>query len=199
MARPAAPTAKLAVPRRRKHEVEVGRRLRALRQERKLSLTTLSRRAGLSQGYLSQVERDRAIPSMTALSKLAEVLGVSVAHLFEAAHERLPENYVVRRGGRRAVFYPGSTVRNELLVPDLRGRLEAISFRARAGTKSPLYKHEGEEFGYVLKGRLRVTIGSDEFVLAKGDAICFPSHQPHFWEAVGSEMEALWVTTPPSW
>jgi len=199
MARPAAPTAKLSVSRWRKNEVEVGRRLRALRQERKLSLTTLSRRAGLSQGYLSQVERDRAMPSMTALSKLAEVLGVPVAHVFDAAHERLPENYVVRRGGRRAVFYPGSTVRNELLVPDLRGRLEAVSFRARAGTKSPLYKHEGEEFGYVLKGRLRVTIGNDEFVLAKGDAICFPSHQPHFWEAAGRETEALWVTTPPSW
>lgn len=199
MARPAAPTAKLSVSRWRRNEVEVGRRLRALRQERKLSLTTLSRRAGLSQGYLSQVERDRAMPSMTALSKLAEVLDVPVAHLFEAAHERLPENYVVRRGARRAVLYPGSTVRNELLVPDLRGRLEAISFRARAGTRSPLYKHEGEEFGYVLKGRLRVTIGNDEFVLAKGDAICFPSHQPHFWEAVGPETEALWVTTPPSW
>ncbi len=199
MARPAAPTAKPGASRRPRNGVEIGRRLRALRQERKLSLTTLSRRAGLSQGYLSQVERDRATPSMTALSKLSEVLGVPVAHLFEAAHERLPENYVVRRGARRVVFYPGSTVRNELLVPDLRGRLEAISFRARGGTKSPMYKHEGEEFGYVMKGRLRVTIGDDHFVLARGDAICFPSHQPHFWEALGRETEALWVTTPPSW
>jgi transcriptional regulator with XRE-family HTH domain len=183
----------------RRPGVEVGRRLRDLRHARHLSLVAVSRRAGLSQGYLSQVERDRATPSMTAISKLAEVLGVPVAYFFEAAQERLPENYVVRQGRRRTVLYPGSRVRNELLVPDLRGRLEAIRFRAPAGTKSPTYKHEGEEFGYVLKGRLRVTVGGDTFVLGKGDSICFPSHQAHFWEALGRGTEALWVATPPSW
>jgi len=188
-----------AVSRRGKQSIDVGRRLRALRHAQRLSLTALSRRAGLSQGYLSQVERDRATPSMTALSKLADVLGVPVAQLFEPTHERLPENYVVRHGSRRALFYPGSNVRNELLVPDLRGRLEAVWFGATSGTKSPTYKHEGEEFGFVLKGRLRVTIGSDTFVLGKGDCISFPSHQPHFWESLGRGTEALWVATPPSW
>jgi transcriptional regulator with XRE-family HTH domain len=184
---------------RRRNGVEIGSRLRELRHSRTLSLIELSRRAGLSQGYLSQVERDRATPSMTALSKLAEVLGVPVAHFFAPTDERLPENYVVRRAGRRAMLYPGSTVKNELLVPDLRGRLEAVFFRAQRGARSPVYKHEGEEFGYVLKGRMRVTIGDDQFVLGKGDAICFPSHDPHYWEALGRGVEALWVTTPPSW
>ncbi len=184
---------------RRRDAVAIGRRLRDLRHARAMSLAQLSRLAGLSQGYLSQVERDRATPSMTALSKLSEVLAAPVAHFFEPSHERLPEHYVVRRGGRRIVLYPGSKVRNELLVPDLRGKLEAIYFRAAGGTKSPLYKHEGEEFGHVLKGRLRVTVGDDTFVLGKGDSISLPSHQPHFWEALGPGVEALWVATPPSW
>ncbi len=184
---------------RRRDAVAVGRRLRELRHSLGISLTELSRRAGLSQGYLSQVERDRATPSTTALSKLSEVLGVPVVHFFEPSHERLPEHYVVRRRGRRTVIYPGSKVRNELLVPDLRGKLEAVYFRARGGTKSPVYKHEGEEFGYVLAGKLRVTVGDDTFVLVKGDSISLPSHQPHFWEALGRGVEALWVGTPPSW
>lgn len=184
---------------RRRDAVVIGRRLRQLRHARGLSLAQLSRDAGLSQGYLSQVERDRATPSTTALSRLSEVLGVSVAHFFEPSQERLPEHYVVRQGGRRTILYPGSEVRNELLVPDLRGRLEAIYFRASGKTRSPIYKHEGEEFGYVLKGRLRVTVGDDTFVLGKGDSITLPSHQPHCWEALGRGVEALWVATPPSW
>lgn len=177
----------------------IGRRVRDLRQSRHLSLTELSRRAGLSQGYLSQVERDRATPSTTALSRLSEALDVPVAYFFEASQDRLPEHYVVRRAGRRVLLYPGSEVRNELLVPDLRGKLEAVYFRARAGTRSPTYKHEGEEFGLVLKGRLRVTVGDDRFDLRKGDSITYPSHEPHCWEAVGGPAEAVWVATPPSW
>lgn len=177
----------------------IGRRVRDLRQSRHLSLTELARHAGLSQGYLSQVERDRATPSTTALSKLSEALDVPVGYFFEPSQDRLPEHYVVRRQGRRVVLYPGSEVRNELLVPDLRGKLEAVYFRARAGTRSPTYKHEGEEFGLVLKGRLRVTVGEDQFELRKGDSITYPSHQPHHWEAVGGTVEAVWVATPPSW
>jgi transcriptional regulator with XRE-family HTH domain len=184
---------------RRRDAVAIGRRLRQLRHAREMSLTELSRRAGLSQGYLSQVERDRATPSTTALSRLCEVLDVPVVHFFEPSQERLPENYVVRNRGRRTVLYPGSRVKNELLVPDLRGKLEAVYFRARARTRSPVYKHEGEEFGYVLKGRLRVTVGDDTFVLGKGDSITLPSHQPHYWEVIGPGAEVLWVNTPPSW
>jgi transcriptional regulator with XRE-family HTH domain len=201
MARRASPGLKepRADARRRHDAVAVGRRLRDLRHAQHLSLVQLARQAGLSQGYLSQVERDRATPSTAALSKLAEALSVPVAHFFEPSHERLPEDWVVRRGGRRTILYPGSTVKNELLVPDLRGRLEAIYFRARGKTRSPVYKHEGEEFGYVLKGRLRVTVGDDTFVLGKGDSITLPSHQPHFWEALGRGVEALWVATPPTW
>jgi transcriptional regulator with XRE-family HTH domain len=185
--------------RARRDGVEVGRRLRELRHTRSLSLSELARRAGLSQGYLSQVERDRATPSTTALAKLSEVLGVPLGYLFEPGQERAPEHYVVRRSARRAVLYPGSRVRNELLVPDLRGRLEAVYFGAKAGMKSPLYTHEGEEFGYVLKGSMKVSVGNDTFVLHKGDSISFPSHHPHRWEALGRGVEALWIATPPSW
>jgi quercetin dioxygenase-like cupin family protein len=164
-----------------------------------MPLTALAARAGLSPGYLSQVERDLATPSTTALARLSEALGVPVAHFFEATAERLPDHYVVRRNGRRTIIYPGSTVRSELLVADLRGKLEALYFRSRPGTRSPVYKHDGEEFGYIIRGRLRMTIGDDVLTLGPGDSICFPCHVPHWWEALGTGVEALWVVTPPSW
>lgn len=176
-----------------------GARLRAIRRTRGVGLAALARRAGLSPGYLSLVERDMATPSTTALARLSETLDVPMSYFFEPTGERLPENFVVRRESRRAVIYPESPVRNELLVPDLRGKLEAVYFRAQPHTKSPVYKHEGEDFGYVLKGRLRVVVGDDVFVLDRGDSISFPSHVPHHWETLGAGAEAIWVATPPSW
>lgn len=184
---------------KRKGSVDVGRRVRELRERRGFTLLQLARAAGLSSGYLSQVERDRATASTTALSKLSEVLDVPVAYLFEPGSERLPENFVVRRRERRAVIYPGSPVHNELLVPDLRGKLEAVFFHARPGMKSPVYKHDGEDFCLVIKGRLRVTVEDDVFVLDTGDSMSFPSHVSHSWEALRRGAEVVWVVTPPSW
>jgi transcriptional regulator with XRE-family HTH domain len=191
-----APGEKPASPRSR--DVRIGARLRALRLERRVPLTALSRRAGLSPGYLSQVENDLAMPSTTALGRLAEALDVPLASVFEPHGERSPEQYVVRRASRRAVVYPGSKVHHELLVPDLRGKLEAVYCNAPRDTTSPTYRHEGEELGYVIRGRLRVTVGDDVFVLERGDAISYPSHLTHFWHTL-AETEMLWIATPPSW
>jgi transcriptional regulator with XRE-family HTH domain len=182
----------------RSRDVRIGARLRALRLERRVPLTALSRRAGLSPGYLSQVENDLAMPSTTALSRLAEVLEVPLSSFFEPSGERLPENYVVRRAERRAVVYPGSKVHHQLLVPDLRGKLEAVYCNAPRHTTSPTYRHEGEELGYVIRGRLRVTVGGNVFVLERGDAISYPSHLAHFWDTL-ADTEMLWIATPPSW
>jgi transcriptional regulator with XRE-family HTH domain len=182
----------------RSRDVRIGARLRALRLERRVPLTALSRQAGLSPGYLSQVENDLAMPSTTALGRLAEALDVPLSSVFEPHRERSSEHYVVRRTSRRAVVYPGSKVHHELLVPDLRGKLEAVYCNAPRHTTSPTYRHEGEEFGYVIRGRLRVTVGDDVFVLERGDAISYPSHLRHFWHTL-AETEMLWIATPPSW
>src|SRR5215831_20348579 len=77
----------------RSRDVRIGARLRALRLERRVPLTALSRQAGLSPGYLSQVENDLAMPSTTALGRLAEVLEVPLSSFFEPSGGRLPENY----------------------------------------------------------------------------------------------------------
>lgn len=179
--------------------LQFGARLRALRGERQMALTALARRAGLSAGYLSLVERDMATPSTTALARIAEALDVSIQHLFEPSGHRMPENYVVRRRNRKVVIYPGSPVRNELLVSDLRGKLEAVYFKAKPHTVSPSYKHDGEDFGHVINGRLTVVVGDDTFTLERGDSIAFPSHVIHHWETGTTGAEVIWVATPPSW
>lgn len=170
-----------------------------LRRERRIPLRDMARKLNLSAGYLSQIERDLAVPSVQTLATIAGAFDTSLARLFEEAEAPEPRRMVVRREARRVVLYRGSTSRNELLVPDLKGQLEVILSHIRPGTKSPVYCHAGEEFGYVLKGRLELSVGEERFLLRQGDAIQFPATRPHHWKKGAGRAEVLWVITPPTW
>jgi quercetin dioxygenase-like cupin family protein len=161
----------------------------------------MARKADISAGYLSQIERDLAVPSVQTLGKIADALGTSLSRLFEEA-ESPPtlKQLVVRRERRKTILYKGSTSTNELLVPDLKGQLEVILSQIRPGTRSPVYQHPGEEFGFVLRGRLRLWVGAEPFDLRRGDAIRFPATTPHHWESRSrGRTEVLWAVSPPSW
>jgi uncharacterized cupin superfamily protein len=86
-----------------------------------------------------------------------------------------------------------------LLVPDLKGKREVILSRVRPGTKSPVYRHPGEEFGFVPKGTLDLSVGDEHVRLRNGDAIRFSALTAHHWSEKRGGAEVLWVITPPSW
>jgi transcriptional regulator with XRE-family HTH domain len=179
--------------------VKLGAVLRRLRAARRIPLRDMARKLDLSAGYLSQIERDLAMPSVQTLARIAENFGTSLGRLFDEAETAAGRRIVVRRHERRTIVNKGSTSRNELLVPDLKGNLEVLLSRIRAHTKSPVYQHAGEEFGLVLKGELTVWVGPDRFALRRGDAIRYPATTAHRWEKSRGVAEVLWVVTPPSW
>jgi len=175
---------------------KLGQRLRALRKERGLTLAQLGRQVGLSASYLSQVERGVTMPSLPKLTAMARALAVDVRDLFE--DERSP-HCVVRSGEGRTL---GGThdFAVELLSADLLGK-NILPYRVTcqpgaACDRPPAYP--GEECGLVLKGRLRVTVGEEAFVLETGDSIHYQRHQPHSWQNDGAEeCIVLWATSPP--
>lgn len=176
--------------------------IRRLREERELRLKELAEKSGFSESYVSQIEREVILPSVTALGRLADALGVSVSHIFkkvERANGFKPA--IVRTTERKLISTsPESQFENFLLAPDLRRRMEPILSHARPGTTSATYSHRGEEFVILLKGSMRIWIGEEVLELAEGDAVYFNSHIPHRWANIGdSEIEALWVITPPTW
>lgn len=176
--------------------------LRAVRRNQRLSLRAVAEAAGITPGYLSLIERGAAVPSVVALEQIANVLGVSLARLFEdGGVESESPQYVVRPHERRVMIYPDTDIRHELLVPDFRRRIEAIISKIQPGTRSPVYKHEGEDFGYVLKGRLEFWIEDDKHVLEEGASLSFPSRLRHYWihPADAEPAETLWAITPPTW
>lgn len=174
----------------------LGKRLRALRKERGLTLAQLGQQAGLSVSYLSQVERGRAMPSLAKVSALARALAVEVRDLFE---EESTHSCIVRSAeGARVLSAPGLFV--DLLSGDLVGKgILPYQVTCQPGT---LYEwpsdHAGEECGLVLRGQLTVTIGEEKIVLRAGDSIHYQRDLPHSWRNEGDEeCVVIWATSPP--
>jgi len=190
--------------------MSLGGQLRQARLAARLTILQVAERTGLSPGYISQVERDLANPSIGAVNRIAAAVGMRMSAFFSdgfepepsagrSAGERIPTE-VVRKGRRKGLTYPGSNVRHELLTPSLQRALQILMCRAPAGTThgDVAITHEGEECGIVLAGRLELAVGDETFTLEAGDTIYFDASKPHSWTSLGpDELEVIWVMTPP--
>jgi len=180
----------------------LGARIRSFRRAKHLTLSQLAERVGVTEGFLSQVERGLASPSIGTLRRIAAGLGQSIGSLFQAEDEgRL--GVLVRRGERRVVDYPGLNARDEFVTGALGGKLQVImSFVGPGGgTGDEPYAHESdEECVLVLEGSLDVWIGGTHFRLNEGDSLTYSSRTPH-WNKNTSDRPArvLFILTPPSY
>jgi len=176
----------------------LGRKLRELRHRRRLKLGEAASRAGISIGFLSAIERARANPSIATLHQLAGVYGVNVHQLFD--HEKAPKRVVCAR--ERRLFTPRPGVRVEFLATST-SSMKSMLFRLAPGAGSEgTYFHDGEEFVYVLRGRLEIWLDEVErYLLGPGDTLSFNSSHGHRWlnPSPKEEAELIWVnTTPPT-
>jgi transcriptional regulator with XRE-family HTH domain len=180
----------------------IGREIRSLRKARGLTLAGLAGASGVSIGYLSLLERDRATPSIKVLHALSRALGVTISWFFEANDAPEAErDLVVRRGRRRRLDYSAGVV-DELLSPNLAGALELLSCRFPPGASSgdEPYTHAGEEAGVVIRGRLELWVDGRTATLEAGDSFGFQSALPHRYRNPGpDETEVIWAITPPSY
>jgi transcriptional regulator with XRE-family HTH domain len=185
----------------REVELSVGDRLRKLREEHRYSMRQLARRANVSPSLISEVERGRVEPSISVLKRLATSLDTTLTYFF--SEPRSDDDRVVRADARRTLRQPktGTGISFALLAPDNTERLEPIYGRYDVGASmgpDPV-THEGEEWGMVLKGRLKVWLGDEIYFLNEGDAIYFPSTIPHRLANVANEpTEYIWVNCPKS-
>ena len=182
-------------------EVDVGGRLRAIRRLRRATLKTVAERAGLSESFLSQIERGKASASVASLTRIAAALGVNVADLFEA-HEARADPRVLRRGSRPSLAF-GNLGRKYLLTPRPLENLEVFLVELVPGgsTGDEPYTHgSSEELVVVLAGRIQLQLGERLFDLEQGDSIDYLSSVPHRVVNVGAEVaEVMWVISPPSY
>jgi DNA-binding transcriptional MerR regulator/mannose-6-phosphate isomerase-like protein (cupin superfamily) len=173
----------------------IGAHLRQLRAKRKLSLAQVARAVGVSVGFLSALERSQMSGSVGTLRKLAKFYKTSILDFFDAADT---SSLQVRPADRK-VLEAGPGVKMELLAwgnTVMEPHLFRVASDAGSGDS---YTHEGEEFLYVLRGELAITVEEKQFRLKAGDSFYFESATPHRWKNPGrAECWVLWVNTPPT-
>jgi DNA-binding transcriptional MerR regulator/uncharacterized cupin superfamily protein len=172
----------------------IGAHLRRLREKKKLSLAQVARAVGISVGFLSAMERSQMSGSVGTLRKLARFYGTNILDFFDA-------NGTCRqvRPTERKILDAAPGVRMELLAWG-NTVMEPHLFRvAPGGGSGDAYTHEGEEFLFVLRGELAITLQDEEYRLKPGDSFYFESSTPHRWKnPKQSETWILWVNTPPT-
>jgi transcriptional regulator with XRE-family HTH domain len=159
-------------------------RLRALRRERGWRLEDLAERTGFSSAYLSRLESGERQPSLGALIKVAQAYEVDFSTLFEP--EPGVKNAVVMRGSESEMRSGNGLSYTNLTEGSWTFNLRPLRIVVPAEREEEkLYQHEGEQWLYVLSGRLRLMLTDKEFVLEPGDSAHFDAESPHQLSALG--------------
>ena len=173
----------------------VGGAIRALRHGRGMTLQALSLASGVSVGMLSQIERDRANPSLRILSQLRTALGAPISALFEEPSALPQDPAFVRRSGKRPWLDLGY-LSKELLSPGGPQNLQFMILHIPPlGTSGdhPL-SYPAEKGGLVLKGEFLLRVGGAEARLREGDSFLFDSLDPHsFRNPLDQPARVLWI------
>jgi transcriptional regulator with XRE-family HTH domain len=172
----------------------VGRQVRRWRHERGLTLAQVAERARLNVGYLSQIENDKASPSLEALAAIGGALEVPIAWFLI---ESTPPPRVVRAADRPAFLGEGGVGVAEVDggIPRDLCIVEATS---QPGERTGLHSHPGDEHHVVLRGRFRFTQGDHTVELGPGDYLLWDATIPHDAENIGDEPGAILIISARS-
>jgi transcriptional regulator with XRE-family HTH domain len=174
--------------------------LRRARKHQQLTLQQVAERSELSVSYISQIERNLLTPSVGTLKRIAAALDIPTGQLIAPdSGAARPMVTVLRKGQRKRVAFPQSSISYELLMPDFRRRASALWLVAKPGAESgPELTHEGEDIVIVLQGKLSVDVAGTWHELNAGDSICFNSELPHRWCNRRKQVaQAVWISSPP--
>jgi DNA-binding transcriptional MerR regulator/mannose-6-phosphate isomerase-like protein (cupin superfamily) len=175
-------------------DIQVGKHLRRLRLKSGRSLASVAKSCGVSVGFLSALERSHMSASVGTLRRIAKFYHVNILNFFGPGAPK-----PVVRANERKRLEAGRGVRMELLAwGDV--MMEPHLFRIAPGAGSgESYSHEGEEFIFVLRGQMTISLEGREYLLRRGDSFYFQSKTEHRWTNPGkSETHLLWINTPPT-
>ena len=177
--------------------MKIGERLKRLRMINSLTQEELASRADLTKGYISQLENDATSPSIATLKDILDVFGVSMQEFFS---ERIDEDVVYGKD-LRVDASDDDKVKVELLVPGAQNReMDPVLVTLAPGEameEQPF--HEGEEFGFILLGKVQLKLDDKVYTVKKDECFYFSSDKRHLVINSGKvPAKILWVVTPPT-
>lgn len=176
--------------------MELGTKIKMLRLQNNLTQEELADRCELTKGYISQLENELTSPSITTLEDILNALGTTFADFFKDEKE---EKVVFTEA--EFIEKVADTHKIEWLVPNAqKNEMEPIRVTVEPHTTlEEDVPHEGEEFGYVISGRVWLHIGQAAYCVKKGEVFYFTSDKPHRLENRTNEKAVvLWVASPPT-
>ena len=177
--------------------MEIGVKIKQLRQQRGLTQEELAARTELTKGFISQLERDLTSPSIATLMDILEALGTDVAAFFRDSSEEpvvysTDDMFVKEEADGYTIQWLVTNAQKNALEPIL----VTIPAGVSGAQDDP---HEGEEFGYVLSGSVTLVLGEKKYRVKKGGSFYFRPTRLHYLVNSGKiEARVLWVSTPPS-
>lgn len=175
--------------------MDIGSKLKELRQLNDLTLEELASRSELTKGFLSQVERNLTSPSISTLEDILEALGTSLSQFFA---DQKQEQVVFQSQDFFVDERDNHTV--EWIVPNAqKNEMEPILLTLpQNGKSNKMNAHSGEEFGYVLQGEIQLVRGKEIFTVKEKETFYLDGKQCHYLEnKKETEAKVLWITTPP--
>lgn len=174
--------------------IEIGRKIKQYRLKLDLTQEELAQRTELTKGYISQLENDLCSPSIATLQDILNVLGVSLQEFFtEPTIEKVvytENDYFLSKngGGTNTWLIPNSQIK------EMEPIILTLPKNAESEERLPF---EGEEFGYILEGKIEIVTLNEKFKLEKGDSFSINGKKQHkLVNKNKGESKILWVTTP---
>ncbi len=180
-------------------EIDIGPRLRYVREQAGLSQRALAKKVGVPNSTISLIESGKTNPSVGALKRVLDGIPIGLSAFFAFAPE--PDRKVFFAAEELKEIAKGKLSFRQV-GENLLGRSLQIlheTYAPHADTGARMYEHDGEEGGVVIAGRIEITVGNERKILGPGDAYLFDSRRPHRFRQVGPEpCVIVSACTPPS-
>lgn len=176
--------------------MDIGSKIKQLRQQLNLSQAELADRCELTKGYISQLENDLTSPSISTLCDILSALGTDLSEFFKKeVDEKVvfsAEDFIEKHeNGMLLKWIIPNAQKNEMepvLVELLPGASTSVDF-----------PHEGEEFGFVLEGKIVIELGKNKYACKKGETFYYAADKAHNICNTGKQnAKFLWISTPPN-
>lgn len=176
--------------------MNLGEKIKQMRNQKGLTQKELADRCELTKGYISQLENDLNSPSIATLTDILAALGSNLAEFFREEEEEkivYSKNEFIEKNEDGVLW-------NWLIPNAQKNMLEPVLVELSEGSSTVGdIPHEGEEFGYVLEGKIAITLGNKQHLCKRGEAFYYTASKPHAIVNKGKgKARFLWISTPPN-
>ncbi len=176
--------------------MELGKKIKAMRQQKNLTQEELADRCELTKGYISQLENNLTSPSIQTLVDILNALGTTLSDFFREEEEEkvvFSEEEFIEKDSDGVIW-------NWVIPNAQKNMMEPVLVELKdEGSRIEDNPHEGEEFGFVLEGRVTIYLGKRAYACTKGQSFYYKADKPHGIENRGKDRaKFLWISTPPN-